>query len=75
MGAANRLTQTNRKFVFIQQTKMRKNAVTESSHILGHQRWGNEQLQLNVAAACGDLNHEIMYNNSGVICVFTDKRY
>jgi len=38
MGAANRLTQTNRKFVFIQQTKMRKNAVTESSHILGSKR-------------------------------------
>lgn len=39
------------------------------------QMWGNEQLPLNAAAAYCDFNHEIMYNNSGVICVFTDKRY
>ncbi len=37
-------------------------------------RWGNEQLPLNVAGAYCDFNYEIMYNNSGVICVFTDKR-
>jgi hypothetical protein len=37
------------------------------------QSWGNEQLPLNVAAAYCDFNHEIMYNNSGVICVFTNK--
>ena len=36
--------------------------------------WGNEQLPLNVAGAYCDFNYEIMYNNSGVICVFTDKR-
>jgi len=38
------------------------------------QRWGNEQLPLNVAAVYCDFNHEIMYNNAGVICVFTNKR-
>lgn len=36
--------------------------------------WGNEQLPLGAAAAYCDFNYEIMYNNSGVICVFTDKR-
>lgn len=36
--------------------------------------WGNEQLPLNIAAAYCDFNYEVMYNNSGVICVFTDKR-
>ena len=37
-------------------------------------RWGSEQLPLNVAAAYCDFNYEVMFNNSGVICVFTDKR-
>lgn len=37
-------------------------------------RWGNEQLPLNVAGAYCDFNYEVMCNNSGVICVFTDKR-
>ncbi len=37
-------------------------------------RWGNEQLPLSAAAAYCDFNYEVMYNNSGVICVFTDKR-
>ena len=37
-------------------------------------RWGSEQLPLSVAGAYCDFNHEVMYNNSGVICVFTDKR-
>ena len=36
--------------------------------------WGNEQLPLNVAGVYCDFNYEVMYNNSGVICVFTDKR-
>jgi hypothetical protein len=37
-------------------------------------RWGSEQLPLNIAAAYCDFNYQVMYNNSGVICVFTDKR-
>lgn len=37
-------------------------------------RWGSEQLPLNVAGAYCDFNYPIMHNNSGVICVFTDKR-
>jgi hypothetical protein len=37
-------------------------------------RWGSEQLPLNVAGAYCDFNYPIMSNNSGVICVFTDKR-
>ncbi|MGR5064696.1 lipoprotein [Photobacterium sp. DNB22_13_2] len=36
--------------------------------------WGNEQLPLNVAAAYCDFNYDVMYNNAGVLCVFTDKR-
>lgn len=36
--------------------------------------WGNEQSPLIVAAAYCDFNYQVMYNNSGVICVFTDKR-
>lgn len=37
-------------------------------------RWGSEQLPLNIAGAYCDFNYQIMYDNSGVICVFTDKR-
>ena len=29
---------------------------------------------LSVAAAYCNFNHEVMYNNAGVICVFTEKR-
>lgn len=35
--------------------------------------WGNDQLPLSAAAYC-DFNYDVMYNNSGVICVFTDER-
>jgi hypothetical protein len=38
------------------------------------QSWGNEQLPLNVAALYCDTNHQIIYNNAGVVCTFTDKR-
>ncbi|WP_434141325.1 hypothetical protein [Pseudomonas luteola] len=38
------------------------------------QSWGNEQLPLNITAAYCDFNHPVVYNNAGVICVFTDKR-
>jgi len=31
-------------------------------------------LPLSVAAAYCDLNHPVMHNNAGVICVFTEKR-
>ncbi|AYC32131.1 hypothetical protein D3880_06920 [Pseudomonas cavernae] len=34
----------------------------------------NEQVQLSVAAAYCDFNYQVMYNRSGVVCVFTDKR-
>ncbi|MGI2025071.1 hypothetical protein [Shewanella glacialipiscicola] len=37
-------------------------------------KWGNEQTPLGVAAAYCDFNYSIMFNNAGVICVFTDKR-
>ncbi|MBT8769532.1 hypothetical protein [Pseudomonas boanensis] len=37
-------------------------------------RAGNPQLPLSVAAAYCDFNHPVMYNEAGVICVFTDKR-
>jgi len=37
-------------------------------------RWGSEQLPLGAAGTYCNFNHEIIYNNSGVICVFTDKR-
>lgn len=36
--------------------------------------WGNKQLPMSVAAAYCDFNYEVMYNDAGVICVFTDKR-
>ena len=36
--------------------------------------WGNEQLPLLVAATYCDTNHQVILNNSGVICVFTSKR-
>jgi len=37
-------------------------------------RWGNEQLPLGIAGAYCDFNYQIMHNNSGLICVYTDKR-
>jgi len=37
-------------------------------------QWGNEQLPLNVAAVYCDFNYPIQSNNSGVMCVFTNKR-
>lgn len=36
--------------------------------------WGSEQLPLNVAATYCDLNHEVIYNSAGVVCVFTTER-
>ncbi|MFK3558601.1 hypothetical protein [Pasteurella multocida] len=36
--------------------------------------WGNKQLPLDVISAYCDLNHQVIHNESGVICVFTDKR-
>lgn len=37
-------------------------------------RWGNAQLPILVAAAYCDTNHQVIYNESGVLCVFTDER-
>lgn len=37
-------------------------------------RWGNEQLPILAAASYCDFNYEVMYNNAGLICVFTDER-
>jgi hypothetical protein len=37
-------------------------------------QWNNEQEPLSVAAAYCDFTKQIMYNKSGVICVFTNKR-
>ncbi len=34
----------------------------------------NPRLPLSIAAAYCDFNFELMYNDAGVICVFTDKR-
>ncbi|MGB9767021.1 MAG: hypothetical protein ACPLXN_06065 [Sulfurihydrogenibium sp.] len=36
--------------------------------------WGNEQLPLYFAAIHCDFNHQIIYNNGGVVCVYTAKR-
>lgn len=38
------------------------------------ERWGNERLPLNVIAAYCNTNHQIIMNNSGVICTFTNER-
>lgn len=37
-------------------------------------RWGNEQMPLVFASAVCDFNFPIVYNPSGVTCVFTDRR-
>jgi len=37
-------------------------------------RWGSDQLPLNVAAVYCDFNYDVVFNKSGIICVFTDKR-
>ena len=36
--------------------------------------WGNEQLPLNVIATFCNTNQPVLFNKSGVICTFTDKR-
>lgn len=36
--------------------------------------WGNEQLPLLAASTYCDFNHPVMYNNAGVVCVFTKQR-
>lgn len=37
-------------------------------------QWGNEQLPLSVIAAYCDFREQIIYNNSGVVCVFKNER-
>lgn len=37
-------------------------------------RWGNAQLPIIVTAAYCDTNYQVIYNESGVLCVFTDVR-
>ena len=36
--------------------------------------WGNEQFPIHVSALYCDTNHQIIFNNSGVLCTFTDAR-
>ncbi len=37
-------------------------------------RWGNDQLPLQVAAAYCNFDHQIIFNDGGVLCVFTGQR-
>jgi hypothetical protein len=36
--------------------------------------WGNEKMPIAVIGFYCDTNHQVFMNNSGVVCVFTDKR-
>ena len=36
--------------------------------------WGNEQLPLGVIALYCNTNAQVLFNKSGVVCTFTDKR-
>ncbi len=36
--------------------------------------WGNDQLPLYFITLHCDFNHKIVYNRSGVVCVYTNKR-
>jgi hypothetical protein len=36
--------------------------------------WGNDQYPLIFVALYCDFNHQIIYNNGGVVCVFVNKR-
>ena len=36
--------------------------------------WGNDQLPLYFVALHCDLNHQIVHNNGGVVCIYTAKR-
>lgn len=36
--------------------------------------WGNDQLPLYFITLHCDFNHQIVYNRSGVVCVYTNKR-
>lgn len=38
-------------------------------------RWGNEQLPLTLASVVCNFDHNVAFNNGGVVCIFTRKRY
>lgn len=38
------------------------------------QTWGNDQYPLTAVYLFADFNYPIVYNNGGVVCVFTDER-
>jgi hypothetical protein len=37
--------------------------------------WGNDQLPLDAVSVFCNTNHQVIYNKSGVVCQFTNKRY
>lgn len=41
---------------------------------LSPQTWGSEKVPIELSAFFCDTNHQVIYNNSGVLCVYTDKR-
>lgn len=36
--------------------------------------WGNEQLPVYITGIVCNINHQVVMNNAGIVCVFTDKR-
>ncbi len=38
-------------------------------------RWGNEQYPIHAASQFCDFRYQIVYNNSGVTCIYTGQRY
>lgn len=36
--------------------------------------WGNEQFPIAVSGIVCNINHQVIMNNSGVVCVYTEKR-
>lgn len=38
-------------------------------------RWGNEQYPIHASSQFCDFRYQIVYNNSGVTCIYTGQRY
>lgn len=62
------------KSCLVQTDEQIKNCKVGELVLFAPQRWGNEQLPLFIIAQYCDTNHQVMYNNSGVVCVFAGER-
>ncbi len=68
-----RRTEQSRLCIFGNNTQAKQCKAGELAYF-SPDSWGNEQLPLNVIATFCNTNQPVLFNKSGVICTFTDKR-